>query len=169
MTSSAAPDGAPKADVLPELTALLDEMTECATSLAAAMRVKQRILVENRLPELERAAQQEAQLAGRLTGLERRRIELMDGDGQDAQVPAGLRQQLTSTASEAWQAATGRLSSQLAELAQLNADNAYLSANMLEYTRMILQALSQGDGQPPYGSNGRVNPEAARELVNISV
>jgi flagellar biosynthesis/type III secretory pathway chaperone len=157
---------------------LLDEMSGCAQSLAAAMLDKQRVLVENRLTDLEGCAQAENELLGKLALLERQRHGACIALGAAMGLPddrlsldallAELGSKAPEQVVEGLRSAAGRLTEQLANVAQLNTENTHLSANLLEYTRMILHALSHSGGQPGYGSDGKVGQDVPHELLSIN-
>lgn len=168
---------------LAQLTQSVVILDAAGGRLADALRSKQRILIENRLTELETAANAEIATAAEFQQLERERQAaqgaLAQSLGLDAASAtlsstlgaleqAGDSPELTD-ARRGLRSASEALADRLAELAQLNADNAHLSANMLDYTRMLLGALSNGGQQPGYGSDGKVTSGSGNELVSISV
>lgn len=162
------------------LTTAVNDLTLCGAELAKCMRGKQRILVENELANLEAAAAGESTLAARFAQLENERNNAqvllaqqlgLDSDATLSSTLSALMQldgQAGSNGAADLDSACTRLAEQMIELAQLNADNAHLAANALDYTRMLLGALSSGGQQPAYGSDGKVANGSPHELVSIN-
>lgn len=162
------------------LQAAVEALRLSGQELAARLRDKQAVLVANRLAELEAAAEAEAGAAAAFHRLERERqaaqeqlsgLLLLSPETSTLQSTLAALQEFEPAVPagtlETLQAECESLTDQLAELAQLNSDNAYLSANMLDYTRMLLGALSGSGLQSAYGSNGRVTQNQPQELVSI--
>lgn len=164
------------------LSSLLQHMHETASRLLELGQAKQRALVVQGLDQLEELVQQEEQCSSLLAQQEQQRLELAaelaNGLGRD---PAGLSlSELAvhcSAAAAQDPAASGALlalaesgaalATQLEAAALCNQINAQLQANALEYTRILLGAISQGAAQPQYASDGQVHPTLAQEMLDL--
>ena len=190
MTSS--PDTSTAAAILPARTepswsALADTLDAlCATAqeLEPVLREKQQALVGNHLHLIELLVARESELSARLNALECQRqiavVELAQSSGIDE---PGLRLgellELTRAAAatpeqqavlEEVAALAGELVDRLRRLEQLNADNGFLSRNLLEYTQFVLELVHNGTGQPAYRSDGKMSAAASgHDLLDYRV
>jgi hypothetical protein len=180
MTSLVASEHGSQSDESARLAACISELCVEGQRLADAMRSKQQVLVANRLVELEDATARESVAAAAFRQIEARRCDAhADLCVRLGLNPAAASLSDTLAALAQWDAQCGtntleqvekaaeELTDRLAELAQLNADNAVLSANILDYTQMLLTALSRGGQQPGYDSGGKVATAPLNELLSL--
>jgi flagellar biosynthesis/type III secretory pathway chaperone len=170
-------DGTDLSTVLGGLGAALRAVLAAAQELEPVLRAKQQALVENRPDRLEPLVQREGELSSRLSELEFQRqvrsMELAQALGLTDTEPR-LGDLLAAAAGlpgqEDVRATAQDLVRQLEQLGRVNADNAFLSNNLLQYTQFLLQLMHDGTAQPGYRSDGKVaRPAAGRELLDYRI
>ena len=149
------------------LASTLAAQRTAASGLVEVLRLKQRILVEHRLDELQACAEREQALASRLALLETQRCsqsqalaEALGGAG-GLPVNTTLRELLgflPDTEHTALLRETAdSLQEELDELQGMNSVNCQLTQNLLDYTALVIRLLAQGNNHTAYSARGRLS------------
>jgi|GEM_PF-2557597 len=164
-----------KAASLRRLSELIEgELALLRHELGPVLKLKQRALVANQVTQLQDLAGRELRLGGRLAALEGERIAataevaraygLTDG-AEELTLSELLAALPASSARDELAELAPQLSEALLALAWVNGDNGHLTQNLLDYTRLVVRLVTQGDAQPHYGSDGRVAGAAASRAM----
>lgn len=160
------------------LASTLTAQQATAAELVSVLRLKQRILVEHRLGELQACAEREQSLASRLALLESEREDHTQAVAISLAGPGGLPAKLTMQELIAFlptgversllEDTSAQLQTELSTLAKLNSDNCMLTKNLIDYTSMVVRLLTQGTNHPAYCATGRLNdaPGAGTALLD---
>lgn len=160
-----------RANSLQRLAQLIqDALALLREELRPVLVEKQQALVANQLDKLQRLSELEQRLAGQLAALEAERIAAL-GDvcrAHAINAEEGAALQLSELLSLLPQSeelsklatAAAELQSAMMEVGWINADNGYLTRNLLSYTGMVIRQVARGNEKPRYGADGRVKEDA---------
>ena len=166
MTSSEAAPRDPLHDLLQRQLELMQELGE-------VMREKQRLLVASETEGLSELSRSEEELAIRLARLEEQRISRLSRQlGIDAAALRGmhiseLQDSLCAELPDG--AVLDDLRTQISQLQQLQDDNRLLTDRLVEYGRLVINLVTQGDERVGYNSHGRPAEGTRRELLNCRI
>jgi hypothetical protein len=149
------------------LASTLAAQRTAAAGLAETLRLKQRILVEHRLGELQACAEREQALASKLALLESQRSAQSLVLAEGLAGPGGLPAALTlcelleflpaGEHTELLRETADSLQEELDELQGMNSVNCQLTQNLLDYTALVIRLLTQGTNHAAYSARGRLN------------
>jgi flagellar biosynthesis/type III secretory pathway chaperone len=166
-----------RANSLQRLSALIQDALELLRAeLRPVLLEKQQALVANQLDELQQLSEHEQRLAARLAALEAERIAALGDvcrahainaeEGAALQLSELLPLLPPSDERSRLESAAADLQEEMMELGWINADNGYLTRNLLNYTEMVMRQVTRGNAKPRYGADGRVK-EAAPERAML--
>lgn len=165
--------------VLDNLYILLAEQLATMQELANTAEKKQRVLVHCQLDDLQALAEDEQFLASRLNELESRRLNALNGvdgeglleDGRDVaeETLVGLIQRLPLVEQPRFIKLLPQLRDAAERIRILNGNNEALTANLLDYTGMVMRLLTSDGPAAQYGAAGRMSNGPSRAMLDSRV